>query len=74
MESISGGGRDSFLFAVCNGNQSYKIREVKQLVGNRCEIREEPFFNVTKGLVFMQNYNITDLTSFTVGINDQCRV
>ena len=50
------------------------IREVKQLVGNRCEIREEPFFNPTKGLVFIQNYNITDLTSFTEEINDQCRV
>ena len=43
-------------------------------MGNRCEISEESFFNVTKGLVFVQNYNITDLASFTEGINNQCRV
>ena len=39
VESIKGGGRNSFLVAVCNRNQSDKIRKVKQLVGNRCEIR-----------------------------------
>ena len=70
VESIRGGGRDSFLVAVCNRNQSDKIRNVTQLVGNRCEISEESFFNVTKGLVFVQNYNTTDLASFTEGINN----
>ena len=64
----------SCMVAVCNRNQSDNMRKVKQLVGNRCEISEESFFDVTKGLVFVQNYNITDLTSFTERINDQCGV
>ena len=60
-----------FLFILCNfiikvrrvisyRNKSDKIRKVMQLVGNRCEIREETFFNVTKGLIFLQNFNIID--------------
>ena len=29
---------------------------------------------VTRGLVFIQNYHITDLESFTAGVNEQCSV
>ena len=32
------------------------------------------FFNSCKGLVFIQNYHISDISSFTSGIDEQCRV
>ena len=73
-ESIRGGGRDSFLGTVYSENQSNKMKRVEQIAGNKCQVSEENFLNTTKGLVYIQNYHIEDLKSFTEGVYEQCRV
>ena len=45
------------------------MRRVEQIAGNKCQ---ENFLNTTKGLVYIQNYYIEDLKSFTEGVNEQC--
>ena len=65
-ESIRGCDRDSFLVTVYSENQSNKMKWVEQIAGNKCQVSEENFLNTTKGLVYIQNYHIEDLKSFTV--------
>ena len=59
---------------VYSKNQSDKIRCIQQIAGNNCQVSEDFFLNSSKGLVFIQNYHISDISSFTAGIDEQCRV
>ena len=59
---------------MCSKNQSDKIRCIKQIAGNNCQVSEDFFLNNSKGLVFEQNYHISDISSFTASIDEQCTV
>ena len=47
---------------------------VEQIAGIKCQVNEDTSLSNTWGLVFIQNYHITDLESFTAGVNEQCSV
>ena len=74
VKSIRGSGRDSFLVTVYSKNHSDKIRCIKQIPGNNCQVSDDILKNNFKGLVFIQNYHISHISSFTAGIDEQCRV
>ena len=56
VESIRGSGRDSFLVTVYSKNQSDKIRCIKQIAGNNCQVSEV--------LGDLSSYKITTLATF----------
>ena len=60
-ESIRGGGKDRILVNVYSKNQSQKIMRGEQIAGVKCQVSEDTFVSNTRGLVFIQNYHITDL-------------
>ena len=74
MESIRGGGKDGILVNVYSKNQSQKIMRVEQTAGVKCQVSEDTSLSNPRGLVFIQNDHITDLESFTAGVNEQCSV
>ena len=61
MESIRGDGKDRILVNVYSKNQSQKIMRVEQIAGVKYQVSEDTSLSNTKGLVFIQNYHITDL-------------
>ena len=73
VESIRGGGKDRILVNVYSKNQSQNMR-VEQIAGVKFQVSEDTSLSNTSGLVFIQNYHITDMESFTAGVNDQCSV
>ena len=74
VESIRGSGKDRILVNVYSKNQSQKNMRVEQIADVKCQVSEDTSLSNTRGLVFIQNYRITDFESFTAGVNEQCSV
>ena len=47
---------------------------VEQIAGIKYQVCEYTSLSNTRGLVFILNYHVTDLESFTAGVNEQCSV
>ena len=71
---IQSSGKDGLMIEVSSKTQGDALRSVEELCGHKCSVQKHDFFNVTKGLVYIYNNDITDLESFKEGLNTQCSV
>ena len=58
---ISGSGRDSFMVEVNSKQEAEIIKNMKTLCEREYQVVAHQFFNGSKGLVFLINYNAEDM-------------
>ena len=66
-KTITSKGSSAVLVEVASVQQSRRIREVKTVLERECEVREHALYNGRKGLVYINNNDLTDMESFRKG-------
>jgi len=66
--------RNALVVKCDNEQQKHKIVNLKNICGIPCEITEHETFNHTKAIVYVSEFNITDLESFTSGLQEKYNV
>ena len=67
---ISESGPSALQVETASKNQSERILEVKEILGEACCVREHATFNGKKALIYIHNNDRTDMSSFTEGLQE----
>ena len=67
-KSISPKGRDRFTGEINNLEQSEKMAKTVAIGDWQCSVKEYPFYNFVKGLVYIRNSNIEIEEAFEEGL------
>lgn len=71
---IQSSGRDGFLIEVCSEEQSNKIKQISHIEGEQCTIKEHTFFNQSKAIIYLQNNDINNFSSFRDGLKQEYQI
>ena len=63
-KEIAEGGPSALQIEVKTKSQSERIREVKEILGEACCVREHATFNGRKALIYIHNNDLADMSSF----------
>jgi len=68
--SIRGQGKD-YIVQVANEEHSRKITGLKMICGKPCQIFEHKYYNMTKALIYTNDYHIRDINRLTQELRKQ---
>ena len=63
-KQFTGYNRTSFTIQVQNEQQANKITKISQVAGHKCKVIPHPEFNMTKGVVFVEDTTIDNIDEF----------
>ena len=54
----------SFTVEVVSADQSERLSSIQEVEGYACEVHKHPRFNHSKGIVYIKEFDITDIEDF----------
>ena len=67
-KSNTGSGRNGLLVEISSEEQSKTIMDIKMILSLERSVRQQDFFNETRGIIFICYSEITDIESFQEGL------
>ena len=71
---ISSSGSASLKIEIEYEQQSTRIAELKTIIGKPCTVKQPPYFNGKRGLIYMHSNNIKDLKNFEEELKEVCPI
>ena len=73
-KQLSTSGPDSFVVEVLSAEQGNKIIELNHVKNIECKCEKHRYLNQSKGLIYLYEYDIDDLTEFTDGLQENYKI
>lgn len=73
-KSIAASGRDSYTVEVHNDLQGHLLLSLTVVDGVPCTVSPATHLNRSRGIIYVDEYNIDDLDDFSAGIREHCNV
>ena len=70
-KSVTSSGQNGLLVETGSKEQSERIMLIKEIMDKECTVRSHAFFNKAKGVIYVNNSEITDLESFRDGLRER---
>lgn len=67
-------GKNKFIIKCTNGHQYNKALKMKTVLNVPCSATPHKFYNESKGLIYLKEYNINDFDAFVAGLANTFRV
>ena len=73
-EALTTDGRRAFTIKVKNEELGRKLLKVKEIMGVECTVEKHNYFNRSKGIIYIHEFDIDDLDDFKAGIMENYNV
>lgn len=73
-KALATSGRNGIVVEVGSKDQSERVRDVQDILSKDCTVKDHEFFNVTKGIIYIYDSNISDLQAFEKGLQQRYTV
>ena len=73
-EAIASEGRQAFTIRVGSEEQGRNLVKVKEIKGEQCSVEKHSYFNRSKGIIYIHEFDIDDLEDFKAGVKENYNV
>ena len=70
-KTINSSGRDSLLIEATTKEQGGEMASIKELLNKECKTKPHDFLNLTRGMIYVYNSEISDIKSFQSGLKTE---